>query len=209
MTADSPATCDIAGGHRPPLQYPSATFSPSVVALRVPVGLSRRGASASASGIPSSAGVASPGISSSVAVASIGGHGHGPLHIVTLDRAGKLHLRVIAPILRLGGEVDVVTADRSADRERAGSSGITDGTLQIIPILLEVKLQSQILRSVRGDGPLSGNIVIGGRRGAGRRPVRRRRQFCRTIRTHNESTGRCGGCARRRRRRDRDLERIL
>ena len=104
-----------------------ARSSPLVVALRVPVDLSCRaasvaaGACASASGIPTSriARVASPGISSSVAVASIGGHGHRPLHTVTLDRAGKLHLRVIASILRLRGEVDVVTADRSADRERA------------------------------------------------------------------------------------------
>src|SRR5439155_13456372 len=160
-----------------------ARSSPLVVALRVPVDLSCRaasvaaGACASASGIPTSrrARVASPGISSSVAVASIGGHGHRPLHTVTLDRAGKLHLRVIASILRLGGEVDVVTADRSADRERSGSSRIAYRTLQIISILLEVELQSQILRSVRGDGPLSGNIVIRGRRGAGRRPVRRRR----------------------------------
>src|SRR5216117_2274500 len=162
-----------------------ARSSPLVVALRVPVDLSCRaasvaaGACASASGIPTSriARVASPGISSSVAVASIGGHGYRPLHTVTLDRAGKLHLRVIASILRLRGEVDVVTADRSADRERAGSSGITDRTLQIIPILLEVELQSQILRSVRGDRPLSGKVVIGGRRGVGRRPVRKRRQF--------------------------------
>ena len=105
-------------------------------------------ASSSASGIPASritpARVGSPGISSSVAVASIGGHGYRPLHAVTLDRAGKLHRSAIASILRLGGEVEVVTADRSADGERAGSSGITDRTLQVISTLLEVKLQSQI-----------------------------------------------------------------
>src|SRR5207245_8911484 len=35
-TADSPATCDIDGGHRPPLQYPSIIFcAKPIVCLRL------------------------------------------------------------------------------------------------------------------------------------------------------------------------------